>query len=382
MPNVSVATVGVVGLGLIGGSLARALVAGGVPVVATDPAPTARAAARAVGLQVSDDVADLCGNRPDLVVLAVPLRAMRAVAGEVADALAAEPGWDPTVTDVGSVKGPVRDAVQDAGLGARYVGAHPMAGTEHSGFDASFPDLLRGIRWAVTIVADGGAGHGGVPGGGAAGHGGVPGGGAGGPLAAPGPRRSAADRLEALLRLITGPLGGSAAVLTDDAHDEAAALVSHVPHVLAGELLGLVAGAPVRDVALGLAAGSFRDGTRVAYGDPRRTEAMVTQNAAWVAPALRLAARDLEMLADALDANAPAGWFFDRPEPVRADRRPRGTTAPSSATNGVRQIPRRQAEPPAQELITLEGDWPATLLDRCAAGAVVVKLEHDTAVLT
>lgn len=361
MSKHSVASVGVIGLGLIGGSLARALVAGGVPVVATDPSPEARAAARSAGLRVADDVAAVCGNRPDLVVLAVPLRAMRSAAGEVAAALAGWPGWDPTVTDVGSVKGPVRDAVRDAGLGDRYVGAHPMAGTENSGFDASFPDLLRGIRWAVTIPPDGDDGDG---------------------NGADGGHAVDAARLEALLRLITAQLGGTAAVLTDEAHDEAAALVSHVPHVLAAELLGLVAGAPVRDVALGLSAGSFRDGTRVAHGDPRRTEAMVTQNAAWVAPALRLAARDLEMLADALEANAPTGWFFDRPEPVRAERRPRGVAASSAPTNGVRQLPRRDAEPPAQELVPLEGAWPAALLELCATGAVVVKLDRTTAILT
>ncbi|MBO0608417.1 prephenate dehydrogenase [Myceligenerans salitolerans] len=355
-------SVGVVGLGLIGGSLARALVGAGVPVIATDPSDGARSAARSAGMQIADDVATLCGNRPETVVLAVPLRAMRAVAGEVAEALGREPGWDPTVVDVGSVKGPVREAIRDAGLAGHYVGAHPMAGTEHSGFDASFPDLLRGIRWAVTVdmTAEPAAVR--------------PGNDGPVPVTVTDP-----DRLAGVLRLITAQLGGTAAVLTDDAHDEAAALVSHVPHVLAGELLGLVAGAPVRDVALGLAAGSFRDGTRVAYGDPRRTEAMVTQNAAWVGPALRLAARDLEMLADALDSNAPTGWFFDRPEPLRGRR---AGHVPGRGANGVAEIPLRETDPPPEQRVPLEGDWPAVLVDRCAAGAVVVLMEPTTAVLT
>ncbi|WP_460707822.1 prephenate dehydrogenase [Myceligenerans halotolerans] len=351
---------GVIGLGLIGGSLARALTGAGVPVIATDPADDARTAARSAGMQVADDVATLCGNRPAMIVLAVPLRAMRAVAGEVAAELVGEPGWDPTVVDVGSVKGPVRDAIRDAGLSGRYVGAHPMAGTENSGFDASFPDLLRGIRWAVTVGTT--AGRSDVP----------PVGDIPGTVTDP-------DRLAEVLRLITAQLGGTAAVLTDDAHDEAAALVSHVPHVLAGELLGLVAGAPVRDVAVGLAAGSFRDGTRVAYGDPRRTEAMITQNAAWVAPALRLAARDLEMLADALDSNAPTGWFFDRPEPLR-DRRP--GRARGHAANGMPEIPLRETDPTPEQRVPLEGDWPAALVERCSKGAVVVLMERETAVLT
>jgi prephenate dehydrogenase len=362
-----VTSVGIIGLGLIGGSLARALVGAGMPVIATDPSEDARTAARSAGMQIADDVAGLCANRPELIVLAVPLRAMPAVSLEVAACLDGARGWDPTVTDVGSVKGPVRDAIRDAGLTGRYVGAHPMAGTENSGFDASFPDLLRGIRWAVTVE----------PAGARPGNAGPASGTDGGPApdAATDP-----DRLAAVLRLITGQLGGTVTVLTDDAHDEAAALVSHVPHVLAGELLGLVAGAPVRDVAVGLAAGSFRDGTRVAYGDPRRTEAMVTQNAAWVAPALRLAARDLEMLAEALDSNAPTGWFFDRPEPLR-DRRP--VHVHSRDANGMRAIPLRETGlPPEQRVLLTGGDWPAELLDRCGKGAVVVLMERAAAVLT
>lgn len=343
--------VGIVGLGLIGGSLAKALQAAGVPVVATDLASNEEA--RAAGLSVVDDVAGLALHRPEIVVLAAPLRAMRAVAGELAEALAGEPGWDPTVTDVGSVKAPVREAVADAGLAGRYVGAHPMSGTERSGFGASSAELMQGIPWAVTCAAT--------------------------EVGVAGAAGTDPVRLERVLRLVTGPLGGTAAVLTDDLHDEAAALVSHVPHVLANQLLGAVSGAPVRDLALGLAAGSFRDGTRVGLTDPRRTEAMVTENAPWVAPVLRLAARDLERLADDLESNAPTHWFFDRPDPVReligrpggprvTGLRPGdGTTRPGVGSDA--------------EVVPLTGDWPAELVTRCAAGAVVVRLDDRGAEL-
>lgn len=334
-------SVGVVGLGLIGGSLARAFQAAGVPVVATDPVSGGEA--RAAGLTVADDIARLAANRPDVVVLAAPLRAMRTVAGELAEALAEEPGWDPTVTDVGSVKGPVRDAVTEAGLGQRYVGAHPMSGTEHSGFAASSATLMQGVPWAVTVTGD-----------------------------------TDPERLLRVLRLVTGPLGGTAAVLTDELHDEAVALVSHVPHVLATQLLGSVASAPVRDVALRLAAGSFRDGTRVGLTDPRRTEAMVTENSAWVAPVLRLAARDLERLADALDSNAPTHWFFDRPEPVRERIRPGGT----ARVTGLRPGDGADAAGAADvEAVPLTGDWPAALVAACSQGAVLVALDQGQALL-
>jgi prephenate dehydrogenase len=182
-----------------------------------------------------------------------------------------------------------------------------------------------------------------------------------------------------VLRMVTGPMGGTASVLTDELHDEAAALVSHVPHVLANQLLGAVASAPVRDLALRLAAGSFRDGTRVGLTDPRRTEAMVTENAAWVAPVLRLAARDLERLADALDSNAPTHWFFDRPDPVRERLVRSGGTRvtglrPGDGSGGADSGSDVQVVP-------LTGDWPAELVARCARGSVVVGLQDGKALL-
>ncbi|MGN6241848.1 MAG: prephenate dehydrogenase [Cellulosimicrobium cellulans] len=316
--------VGVVGLGLVGGSVARLLHEQGLDVTAHDATATTRAAARAAGLRVVGDVADVCAAEPDVLVLAVPLRAMRSVATEVARHVRGAT----VVTDVGSVKGAVRDAVRSAGLGSRYVGAHPMAGTEHSGFEASDPAMLDGARWAVTV--DGTT------------------------------RREA---LVTVLRLVTGPLGGTVHVLTDEVHDESTALISHVPHVLATELLGVVADAPVRDVALGLAAGSFRDATRVGRTDPRRTEAMVTDNAAWVASALRVVVRDLEQLVAALESNAPVGEFFDRPEPVRGPVR-----APGSGE-------RLRVD------LDEAGDWRTALSDAGARGAVVVSVEDGAVVL-
>ncbi|SKC52455.1 prephenate dehydrogenase [Krasilnikoviella flava] len=323
--------VAVVGLGLVGGSLTRLLAARGADVVATDTHPGARSDARAVGLRVTDDLAALCATEPDLVVLAVPLRAVRATAAELAPLLA---GSDATLSDVGSVKGPVRAAVGAAGLADRYVGAHPMAGTEHSGFAASDAALLDGAPWAVTVAAPG--------------------------TAAPGEPA----RLARVLRLVTGPLGGTAAVVTDDRHDEAAALVSHVPHVLATQLLNAVAGAPVRDLALGLAAGSFRDGTRVALTDPARTEAMVTENAAWVAPALRKAVRDLEVVIGALETNGSLHDVFHAADEVRE----------------LRAGARARSGGPDEDL-PVGGAWTAGLVDdlvaRCTAGAVVVRADDD-----
>ena len=349
--------VAVLGIGLVGGSLARLLRERGVEVVGHGHRAQTVAAAREAGLDATTSLAEAITGA-DLVILAVPLWAMRATANEVARHLALTD--DATIIDVGSVKGPVRQAVEAAGLGERFVAAHPMAGNEHSGFAASSAALLDHAPWAVTLPE--------APAGPAAGRGGAAEAATAAP-ATPGglrtPRATTAApgtpgvvdhrRLERVLRLITGTLAGTVSVLTDEVHDEAAALISHVPHVVATQLLNAVAGAPVRDAALRLAAGSFRDGTRVAFTDPHRTEAMVTENAAWVAPVLRKTIRDLEALVAALETNAPVHDFFHRADAVREQGRPseRGPLTP---------------EPP----VPLTGDWPTALLTRCTNGAVVV----------
>lgn len=284
--------VAVVGLGLIGGSVARTLVAQGRRVTGWDPDADTRALARAAGVGTVATLDDLTVSGAPLVVVAVPLRAVQGSVERLAASLPATT----VLTDVASVKGPVRDAMRSSGVVDRYVGAHPMAGTEHSGFGASDPDLLREVRWALTLDAS-----------------------------------TDLDAFLAVAEMVTVAFSSVVHPLTDAVHDEAVALVSHVPHVVATELLNLVVGSPVSEVAQGLAAGSFRDGTRVARTTPRRTQAMVTDNAAWVSAALRLAARDLEQLADRLDANAPVEEFFDRGDPLRAA----GASTPGRRTRTV-----------------------------------------------
>ncbi|RXR26313.1 prephenate dehydrogenase/arogenate dehydrogenase family protein [Oerskovia turbata] len=330
-------TVAVLGLGLIGGSLARRLARQGVTVTGYDSSVETRALAADAGIWVVEDVESLCASAPDVLVLAVPLRAMRPVAGEVARHLPATT----VVTDVGSVKGPVREVLEGCGLGDRYVGAHPMAGTEESGFAASSAGLLDAARWAVTVTD-----------------------------------RTRPERLATVLALVTGAAGGRAFVLTDDVHDEAAALISHVPHAFAIELLNLVSAAPVRGVALALAAGSFRDGTRVGRTDPRRTEAMLTENAGWVAPALRLAARDLEALATALEENAATTGFFDRADDVRATWQPQGAAAvapvPDGSRGGVGAAGTERLS------VDLGGpEWFTELVELSVAGWAVVAVHGD-----
>ncbi len=137
VPTMPAPSVGVVGLGQLGGSLAAALVAAGRQVTGWDVDPAAREAAAARGVRITERL-------DGVVVLAVPLPAMAAAL----EGLDVDP--DATVTDLGSVKAPVLAELGPA-LGGRYVGGHPMCGTERSGHEATDPGLFTGARWALCL---------------------------------------------------------------------------------------------------------------------------------------------------------------------------------------------------------------------------------------
>jgi prephenate dehydrogenase len=234
VPTMPAPPVGVVGLGQLGGSLAAALVAAGRPVTGWDVDPAARDAAAARGVRISREFSGV-------VVLAVPLPAMATALHD----LTLDP--DATVTDVGSVKRPVLDSLGTA-YGSRFVGGHPMCGTERSGHTATDPGLFSGARWALCLEPD--------------------------------------TELPRWLRVAEVAMAAGAEVVpvTAAEHDDAVAAISHVPHLLAAALAA--AAGQAGPLALTLAAGSFRDGTRVIGSDPAFVTAMVEGNAGPTAGAL------------------------------------------------------------------------------------------------
>ncbi len=226
--------VAVIGLGLIGGSLARRLAAAHDVVVFDEDAGT-RNLARAAGLTAADELTQTVSGAA-IVFVAVPMPALSTMVSQVVPALSASA----VVTDVGSVKAPLYAAVRAQGMGARFVGGHPMAGTERSGFAASDPCLYDGAAWVLCLEPD---------------------------TVLPSWLRVAA--------VLTG-IGVRVVPATAAEHDAAVARVSHLPHLLAAALASTAAAAG--PLALTLAAGSFRDGTRVAATAPRLTVAMCRAN--------------------------------------------------------------------------------------------------------
>jgi prephenate dehydrogenase len=209
----------VIGLGLIGGSIALGLGERGWMVSGDDSDPAVSAAALATG------VIDAVGvdQHAEISFVAVPVLA---VADQVKRALAETDG---VVTDVGSVKGTICHAIDDR----RFLGGHPMAGSELDGLEGAQGDLFDGAVWVLT------------------------------------PLDGSDDATFALVAGVLRSLGADVVALTPDRHDHLVAVVSHVPHLTAATLMGLASERAEEHAALlRLAAGGFRDMTRVASGQP------------------------------------------------------------------------------------------------------------------
>lgn len=224
----------IIGVGLIGGSLARALKAAGAvgEVIGCGRDSAQLQLAQALGV-IDRGETDLAAavRGADVVVLAVPVGAMEGVLRAMAPHL----GADTIVTDVGSTKGSVVTAAERAfgTVPARFVPGHPIAGTEQSGVAASFAELYQGRRVILT------------------------------PLAHTDPAAVA------LVRGLWQAAGAEVVEMEVQHHDEVLAATSHLPHVLAYTLVDTLARMEEHSEIFRFAAGGFRDFTRIASSDPR-----------------------------------------------------------------------------------------------------------------
>ncbi len=257
------------GLGLIGGSIVRALReptgsgaarSGDWRISAWSPAGTGPRIGHAQGLvdHASPNAATAVEGA-ELVVLAAPPLACLELLGELAGGLRGSLAPDAVITDVASTKQVIVDRATTLGL--RFVGGHPMAGVEASGFEAADPALFRDRPWVVVPSDD----------------------------------ERAMARVEAVARAC----GATTVHMDAAAHDAAVAAVSHLPLVLASALVEAVAGRDGRprdgwSAAAPLAAGGWRSMTRLARGDVGMGTGIAVTNAP------RLAAR-LEAMRDVID---------------------------------------------------------------------------------
>jgi len=209
----------IVGTGLIGASIGLALRRSGWHVSGIDR-DEARAA-RALDVGAIDVVGR--DSQAAIAFIATPVGAVAAAAREV---LASGAG---VVTDVGSVKAKLVAEVDDV----RFVGGHPMAGSEQEGVDGADPDLFEGATWVLT------------------------------------PTPTTDPNAYALVRSAVASLGADVVAVAPERHDLLVAVVSHVPHLTAASLMALAADQSEQHATLlRLAAGGFRDMTRIAAGHP------------------------------------------------------------------------------------------------------------------
>ncbi|WP_330251172.1 prephenate dehydrogenase [Nocardia sp. NBC_00565] len=310
------APVCVLGTGLIGGSLLRAAVGAGYDAWGYNRSADGAQAARADGFDVTGDLIEVLTRAADadaLVVVAVPMPAVDHLLGSVAT-------FAPrcALTDVVSVKAPVAAAVRRHGLAAHYVGGHPMAGTSESGWAATDPGLFRDSVWAVGV--------------------------------------DEGTHPQPWCRVVRLALacGAVVAPVVADEHDRAVARISHLPHVLAEALA--VAGAAGGDLALGLAAGSFRDGTRVAATAPDLVRAICEPNAAALLDVLE---ETLTVLSAARDRLREEDTLVDLVE-AGHDARERYESARRWEITDIRPG---------------DHDWLAQLRDAGRRGGVITKLD-------
>lgn len=246
----ALATVRVVGTGLLGTSIGLALTGQGTRVLLADPSPTALSLAASLGAGEPDPG----GVEARVTVVAAPPDVTAQV---VTHQLAADPGT--TVTDVASVKGQVLRSVGETGADlSRYVGGHPMAGRERSGPMAARGDLFVGRPWIIC----------------------------------PGDKSDPARVSD--VRVLAQAVGATPVLMGAAEHDVAVAVVSHVPQVAASLVAAQLQQVP--DEVLSLAGQGLRDVTRIAASDPVLWAQILAGNAGPVLDVLHQLRADLDVV--------------------------------------------------------------------------------------
>ena len=315
----------VVGAGLVGASVGHALSAAGWRVHLVDAVPSHAVVAAGLGAGSAEPAEP---TEVGLVVVAVPPRVIADVVGECLGTYPAA-----TVTDVGSVKAGVLDALWERPVDlTRYVGSHPMAGSHHSGPVTADGELFVDRTWVVT------------------------------------PHRKSAQESVDLVVEVVRACRARLVMLDVDDHDAAVARVSHLPHLVSVLMAGHLTDVPDEDLVL--AGQGLRDVTRIAGSDPGLWQQILGANASAVLRELRQVAVSLDRLISAVETGPS--------DPALARELERGV-------DGTRRIPGKHgtAPVPYEQVVVSIPDEPGALArlfsDVEAAGVNVedIAIEHD-----
>jgi prephenate dehydrogenase len=243
-------TIAILGPGLLGGSLALALrecsPGSRIHIWGRRKEAVAEVEARGFADLASTDVCEVCKGA-DLVILCTPVETMASLAAEIA---ASELNPNCVITDVGSVKTPVVNSLEPlfARGTARFIGSHPMAGSERAGLEAARANLFQKATCIIT------------------------------------PTLFTSDHALETMRVFWKALGCQLLEMSPEDHDRKIARISHLPHLVAA---AVTFAALHRDPSAAACVGNgFRDATRIAAGDPDLWTGIVLQNRAEIVPAL------------------------------------------------------------------------------------------------
>lgn len=280
----------VVGTGLLGTSIGLGLRGRGVAVFLSDPSPTNQAVAVDIGAGLP--LARLDGEHPELVVVAAP---PDVTADVVERALQDYPAA--TVVDIASVKAGIQADLRARGADlGRYVGTHPMAGREKSGPVAARGELFTSMPWVLC------------------------------------PSEETLPQSLQAARALAGDLGAVVSEFAAEEHDEAVALVSHVPQVVSSLVASRLQGTPLH--ALSLAGNGLRDVTRIAASDPTLWVQILGANADKVVEILHGLREDLNRLIGTLEDPTAPGARLDLAQLI------------SEGNAGQARIPGKHGGPP------------------------------------
>ena len=326
----------VVGVGLMGGSIGLALRQEGWRVIGVDED------GERLGAAVEAGAIDAAGGlgECDLAFVSTPVGTVAELTREALDAGAA------VVTDVGSVKAPVAAAVDDP----RFVPGHPMAGSEQDGLDGAFADMFSGATWVLcpTDITD--------------------------------------DAAFAKVRGVVSSFGAQVIVMPPDRHDTLVAVVSHVPHLTAATLMRLADGrAEEHRSLLRLAAGGFRDMTRIAAGHPAIWPDICAQNSDAITDVLDELIAEMGRLRQVV-ADGATDNLLDHLESARHARRNLPTTSPGAEKMSEMRIPVLDRRGELAAIATLAAELDVNIYDLEIAhsaegprGVVVVLVESARA---
>ena len=258
----------IIGVGLIGGSLARALKELNTFVEIVGAGSSIRSLQAAVDLKVIDRYTnDLSAavNEADIIIIASPVKVMGALFREIALSLRAAT----IITDVGSVKADIVNLAREA-LGdaiSQFVPGHPIAGTEKSGVANSFPELYRKRRVILTPIPE------------------------------------TNPTALSVVRKMWESVGAKVTEMSIEKHDKVLAAISHLPHILAYSLVDHLNQHEHKNDCIDLVAGGFYDITRIASSDPQMWRDICLANRSSIAFALKNYSAELQKIGEAIENN-------------------------------------------------------------------------------